>query len=74
MDAENTDIHVIFPSTTDRSVLYAPHTVVVFFYGINENKFEKVAPEYFTAIAKSDSCLGYIWGEIQPRKSPRIML
>jgi len=68
MDAGNTDIHVIYPSTTDRSVLYAPHTVVVFFYGIDEDKFEKLAPEYFTAVANSDSCLGYIWGEIQPRK------
>jgi hypothetical protein len=29
------------------------------------SKFAKYAPEFFTAIEKSDSCVGYLWGEIQ---------
>ena len=66
MNPEQTDLYIIHPSTTDRSVLYAPQTNVVFFWGIDEDKFEKLAPEFFTAIAKSDACLGYVWGEIQP--------
>ena len=65
MDVSNTDLYVIHPNTNDRRVLYAPQTNVVFFYGIDEDKFVPLASEFFTAIAKSDACLGYIWGEIQ---------
>jgi hypothetical protein len=66
MDPNGTDLYVIYPHTPDRHVLYAPQTNVVFFYGIDEDKFAHLAPEFFTAIEKSDSCVGYIWGEIQP--------
>ena len=66
MSKDKTDLYVIHPTTTDRRVLYAPQTNVVFFYGIDEDEFAKLAPEFFTAIAKSDSCLGYIWGEVEP--------
>jgi hypothetical protein len=65
MDAERTDLYVIRPTTNQRQALYAPHTQIVFFYGIEEDIFAKLAPHYFTAIAHSDSCLGYIWGEIE---------
>jgi hypothetical protein len=66
MSQSTTDLYVIYPNTKDRSVLYAPQTNVVFFYGINEDKFAELAPEFFNAIAHSDSCIGYIWGEFQP--------
>jgi hypothetical protein len=66
MSQSTTDLYVIYPTTKDRSVLYAPQTNVVFFYGINEDKFAELAPEFFSAIANSDSCIGYIWGEFQP--------
>jgi quinol monooxygenase YgiN len=46
--------------------LYAPQTKVAVFWGIDDEKFDELAPEFFTAISKSDACLGYIWGEIQP--------
>jgi hypothetical protein len=65
MNSERTDLFVIRPSTNHRQALYAPHTQIVFFYGIEEDAFAKLAPRYFTAIAHSDSCLGYIWGEIE---------
>ena len=66
MNAEKTDLYVIHPNTNDRRVFYAPQTNVVVFWGIDEDKFSKLAPEFFTSIAKSDSCIGYIWGEVQP--------
>ena len=66
MDAEKTDLYVIHPNTVDRRIFYAPQTNVVFFWGIDEEKFAKLAPEFFTSIAKSDACVGYIWGEVQP--------
>jgi hypothetical protein len=65
MDDEKTDLFVIRPSTNQRQAIYAPHTQIVFFYGIEEDLFAQLAPQYFTAIAHSDSCLGYIWGEIE---------
>ena len=66
MDAGKTDLYVIHPNTTDRRVFYAPQTNVVLFYGIDEDKFANLGPEFFTSIARSDSCIGYIWGEVQP--------
>lgn len=66
MNAEKTDLFVIRPSTNRRDAIYAPHTQVLFVYGIDEDAFAQKAPEYFTAIANSDSCVGYIWGEIEP--------
>lgn len=66
MDPAATDLYVIYPHTPERHVLYAPQTNVVFFYGIDDAKFAQHAPEFFTAIEKSDACVGYIWGEIQP--------
>lgn len=60
MDAKETDLYVIYPNTPDRRVFYAPQTNVVLFYGIDEDKFAAKAPEFFTAIAKSDSCIGYV--------------
>ena len=65
MDPNGTDLYVMYPQTPDRHVLYAPQTNVVFFFGIDEDKFAELAPEFFTSIEKSDACLGYIWGEIQ---------
>jgi hypothetical protein len=65
MDPNGTDLYVMYPQTPDRHVLYAPQTNVVFF-GIDEDKFAKLAPEFFTAIEKSESSPGYIWGEFQP--------
>lgn len=59
------DLYVIYPNTPDRSVLYAPQTNIVFFYCINEDKFAKFDPEFLTAIAKSDCCIGYVGGEFQ---------
>ena len=66
MKPETTTLYVIYPHTPARHILYAPQTNVVFFYGIDDALFAKYAPEFFTAIEKSDSCLVYIWGEIQP--------
>ena len=66
MDAERTDLYVIYPNTSARHIFYTPQTNVVLFWGIDEDKFAKLAPEFFTSIAKSDSCIGYIWGEVQP--------
>ena len=66
MSVDTTDLYVINPHTPDRSVLYAPQTNVVFFYGIDEDKFAELAPEFFAAISNSDACVGYIWGEFQP--------
>jgi hypothetical protein len=66
MKPESSDFYFITPSATDRKVFYAPQTNVVFFWGIDEDKFAELAPEFFTAIAKSDSCVGYIWGELRP--------
>lgn len=60
MDASKTDLYVIYPTTPDRRIFYAPQTNVVFFYGIDEDKFAEKAPEFFMSIAKSDSCLGYV--------------
>ncbi|KAL7893071.1 hypothetical protein HDV63DRAFT_392966 [Trichoderma sp. SZMC 28014] len=65
MDKEKTDLYVISPNTPDRRVLYAPQTNVVFFWGIDEDAFRSKQDEFFTAIEQSDSCVGYIWGEIQ---------
>jgi hypothetical protein len=56
MDPSATDLYIMHPNTSDRRV---------FFYGIDEDKFAELAPEFFTAIVKSDACLGYIWGEFQ---------
>jgi hypothetical protein len=56
---------VITPCTTSRRVLYVPQTNFVFSWGIEQEKqekFAKLSPEFFSAIANSDSCLGYIWG------------
>ncbi|KAK0763308.1 hypothetical protein N5P37_004295 [Trichoderma harzianum] len=58
-------VYVIHPNTNDRTkVYYAPYTTVTFFWGIDEEKWTDVAPEFFAAVAKSDSCTGYIWGEV----------
>ena len=65
MEPSATDLYVIHPNTSDRHVFYAPQTNIVLFYGIDEDRFAELAPEFFTAIAKSDACLGYIWGEFQ---------
>ena len=65
MNPEKTDLYIIHPHTSERRVFYAPQTNVVLFYGIDEDKFAELSPEFFTAIAKSDSCLGYIWGEVE---------
>lgn len=65
MDGQKTDLFVIRPSTNQRHAIYAPHTQIIFFYGIDEDKFAQLSPEYFTAVAHSDSCVGYIWGEIE---------
>lgn len=70
-DPEKTDHYLITPNTTSRSILYAPQTNVVFFWGIDEEKFSQFAPEFFTAISKSDACLGYIWGEVQSSMSDK---
>lgn len=66
MDIQSdTNVYVIHPNTNDRNkVYYAPYTAVVFFWGIEEDKWTEAAPELFAAIAKSDGCTGYIWGEI----------
>ncbi|KAL9468291.1 hypothetical protein ACSS6W_009985 [Trichoderma asperelloides] len=65
MDIEKTDLYIITPNTPDRRVLYAPQTNVVFFWRIDEDAFRSKQDEFFTAIEQSDSCVGYIWGEIQ---------
>ena len=61
-----TECYIIHPHNSDRRIFYAPQTNVVLFYGIDEDKFAELYPDFFTSIAKSDSCVGYIWGEIQP--------
>ena len=66
MDKPRTLNVAITPCTTSRRVFYAPQTNVVFFWGIEQEKFAKVSPEFFSAIANSDACLGYIWGEVLP--------
>lgn len=61
----NETVYVIHPNTNDRNkVYYAPYTTVTFFWGIEEDKWTDVAPEFFAAVAKSDGCTGYIWGEV----------
>ena len=61
----NETVYVIHPNTNDRNkVYYAPYTTVTFFWGIQEDKWTDVAPEFFAAVAKSDGCTGYIWGEV----------
>ncbi|PNP37115.1 hypothetical protein TGAM01_v201416 [Trichoderma gamsii] len=61
----DTNVYVIHPNTNDRNkVYYAPYTTVAFFWGIDEEKWTEVAPEFFASVAKSDGCTGYIWGEI----------
>ena len=65
MDVEKTDVYIMHPHTSDRRVFYAPQTNIVLFYGIDEDKFAELSPEFFTAIAKSDACIGYIWGEVE---------
>ncbi|KAL7917316.1 hypothetical protein ACQKWADRAFT_325931 [Trichoderma austrokoningii] len=61
----NETVYVIHPNTNDRNkVYYAPYTAVSFFWGIDEDKWTDAAPELFAAIAKSDGCTGYIWGEV----------
>lgn len=66
INPHTTDSYIILPGTSDRSVLLAPDVHIVTFWGIDEDKFIKLAPEWFTSIAKSDACTGYIWGEVQP--------
>ena len=68
LDGIQSDAHVyvIHPNTNDRNkVYYAPYTSVTFFWGIDEEKWTELAPKYFAAIAKSDACTGYLWGEIE---------
>lgn len=38
---------------------------MAFFWGIKEEEFSELAPEYFAALTRSPACNGYIWGEIQ---------
>jgi hypothetical protein len=38
----------------------------VFFFGVDEDKFVKLAPEFFTTIESRNLAWGYIWGELQP--------
>lgn len=60
-----THVWVIHPNTNERTrVYYAPYTVVFFFWGIKEDEWTKLAPEFFASIAKADACTGYIWGEV----------
>ena len=66
MHPDKTDVYIIRPQTTNRSILYAPQTNVVTFWGIDDEKFARLGPEFFTAIARSDACLGYIWGIVEP--------
>ena len=62
----DTHVYVIVPNTTEHTkVYYAPYTAVFFFWGINEDEFTKLAPEFFASIARSDATTGYIWGEVE---------
>lgn len=57
-----THVWVIHPNTNDRTrVHYAPYTVIVFFWGIREDDWSKLAPEFFPSIAKADALTGYTW-------------
>lgn len=57
---------MIQPNTTEHiKVYYAPYTAVFFFWGIDEDEFKKLAPEFFASIARSDANTGYIWGEVE---------
>lgn len=64
MDKPRTTNITITPSTASRRAIYAPQTHVVFFWGIKPAEFASLSPEFFSAIANSDGCLGYIWGEV----------
>jgi hypothetical protein len=66
LDVQNNEtVYVIHPNTNDRNkVYYAPYTTVTFFWGIDEEKWTDVAPEFFAAVANSDASTGYIWGEV----------
>jgi hypothetical protein len=66
MDKPRTTNLTITPSTASRRALYAPQTNVAFFWGIQPAEFAELSPEFFSAIANSDGCLGYIWGEVFP--------
>ena len=60
-----THVWVIHPNTNERTrVYYAPYTVISFFWGIKEDQWTKLAPEFFASIAKADASTGYIWGEV----------
>ncbi|KAF1999520.1 hypothetical protein P154DRAFT_436980, partial [Amniculicola lignicola CBS 123094] len=63
---KTTDSVVILPTTGGRSVFFAPDVHIVTFWGIDDDKWTKLAPEWFSAIANSDACTGYIFGEVQP--------
>jgi hypothetical protein len=45
-------------------VYYSPDVHIVLFWGIKDDAWTKLAPEWFASIATSDSCNGYIWGEV----------
>jgi hypothetical protein len=64
------DMYHITPNTEERAAFYAPYSAIVLFWGIDEVKFDKLVKPWITAIEKSDSCLGYLWGEV---KSPARM-
>ena len=60
-----THVFVIHPNTNERTrVYYAPYTVIHLYWGIKEDEWTKLAPEFMAAVAKSDACTGYIWGEV----------
>lgn len=66
IDPKTTDSVIILPTTADRSPLFALDVHIVTFWGIDPDAWTALAPAWFSAIANSTACTGYIFGEVQP--------
>ena len=65
------DVYHIQTNTENRAAFHAPYSAIVPFWGIDEVKFDKLVKPWITAIItaikKSDSCLGGLWGRVKTR-------
>ena len=66
------DMYHIKPNTEARAAFYAAYSAIVYFWGVDETTFGENSRDWVTAIERSDSCLGYLWGEVMnpPRMDP----
>ncbi|KUJ07699.1 uncharacterized protein LY89DRAFT_742470 [Mollisia scopiformis] len=67
MEAKGTFTSLLMDLLKHGAAFYAAFSAAVFLWGVDEEKFPSLVKPWITANEKSDSCLGYFWGEV---KSP----